>query len=73
MIENSAPNPGHRVICSLCHAETESVDVAIDAGWIASYYDHRGREQGPACPSCTDRLLAYESETDTYELRGNRN
>lgn len=42
--------------CTICGISVDSIDDAIDQGWVPFFYE--GDEQhGPACADCCDSLL----------------
>jgi len=66
--------------CHNCAATSDSIDAAIDAGWIPSYWealpapesaDGRWTEiDGPFCPDCIGLLgLVFCADTGDYEKR----
>jgi hypothetical protein len=44
----------------------ESIEQAIQSNWISGFFECEA-EHGPACPSCTDRLLLM-AEDGEFEL-----
>jgi len=42
--------------CAICGTELDSIDDAIDEGWIPYFYDGE-REHDYACPGCTEVFL----------------
>ena len=44
--------------CALCDAVMpETVEKAIEAGWIPSYFDGDDEQEGPVCPACVEHRL----------------
>jgi len=48
--------------CATCCIEIDSVDEAVEQGWIPDFYEGE-TEHGTVCPSCSEDLLrrAYYS------------
>ncbi len=44
------------MFCSICGTEIESIDDAIDEGWLPSFYDGDFQYE-VACPSCSETIL----------------
>jgi len=44
------------MICSICGMEIESIDEAIDEGWIPYFYDGE-TEHAFICPGCSEVFL----------------
>ena len=42
--------------CAICGMIVDSIDEAVDQGWIPYFYDG-DEEHETACPSCTEALL----------------
>ena len=42
--------------CVICGTETDSMDEAIEEGWIPYFYEE-DKEHGPACPGCSETLI----------------
>jgi len=42
--------------CSICGTEIDSIDDAVDAGWLPSFWDG-DTEHEVACPSCWEAVL----------------
>jgi hypothetical protein len=59
----------HKIECGLCNTTITSVEAAIDAGWLPSYYDGDDEVLGPVCPECTKSKLEIDPETEEYFLR----
>ena len=38
--------------CNLCGAEMPSIEAAINAGWVPSYWDGDSETGAPACVEC---------------------
>jgi hypothetical protein len=57
------------VTCDLCRATMPSVNAALNADWLPSYWDLTpGCERGPACPICAKVFLAECPETGEMVL-----
>jgi hypothetical protein len=48
--------PWCRAGCAICGSFIPDLEVAIDAGWIPSFWVDK-RETGPACPECVSEYL----------------
>ena len=46
--------------CAICGIEIESIDQAIEAGWIPSVWDGDQEKDGPFCASCSDTLIEVD-------------
>ena len=44
------------MFCSICRTEIDSIDDAIDAGWLPSFYDGDVQHE-VACPSCSETII----------------
>ena len=55
------------MICVICGIETDSVEEAVDQGWIPYFYDNQ-IESGPACSECSEALLEMD-ENGEMELK----
>jgi hypothetical protein len=42
--------------CAICGMEIDSIDEAIDEGWIPYFYDGETEHEG-MCPGCTEVFL----------------
>jgi len=42
--------------CATCCIEIDSVDEAVEQGWIPDFYEGE-TEHGTVCPSCSEDLL----------------
>ena len=47
--------------CTLCDAEVDGIDDAIDAGWIPYFYV-LDVEHAQVCPACFDTYLQFDEE-----------
>ena len=55
--------------CALCPAVMpDTVEKAIEAGWIPSYFDGDDECEGPVCPDCVERRLKV-SDDGELELK----
>lgn len=55
-------------MCVICGIEVDSIEEAVDQGWIPYFYDKQ-IECGPACPNCSETLLEIDENGD-MELKG---
>jgi hypothetical protein len=53
--------------CSICGIRIDSVDEAVEEGWVPYFYDGE-TEHEVACPACTQALL-QESKVGEMEVR----
>jgi len=53
--------------CSICGTEIESIDDAIDAGWLPSFWDGE-KEHEVACPTCSETVI-QAGEDGEYEVK----
>lgn len=44
--------------CSICGIEVETIDEAIDTGWIPYFYEGE-KEHGPVFSSCADTMIEF--------------
>jgi len=51
--------------CSLCGLQEQSIETAIEAGWIPSYYDG-DNERSFACECCS--FIRLELSQDDFEF-----
>jgi|APSaa5957512622_1039677.scaffolds.fasta_scaffold209874_1 hypothetical protein len=49
--------------CVICGIEVESIEDAIDQGWVPYFYDGQD-ERGPACSECSETLLGIDENGD---------
>ena len=54
--------------CAICGIEVESIDEAIDEGWIPSVWEDDHEQEGPFCASCSETLMQLD-ENGEYELK----
>jgi hypothetical protein len=54
--------------CAICGTEIESVDEAIDEGWIPSVWENDHEQEGPFCASCSETLMQLD-ENGEFELK----
>ena len=54
--------------CAICGIEVESIDEAIDGGWIPSVWDGDQEREGPFCGSCSETLMQLH-ENGEFELK----
>ena len=53
--------------CAICGIEIETIDDAIEDGWIPDFYEGED-EHGPACSSCTETMIVL-GEDGEMELK----
>ena len=53
--------------CAICGIEVETIDEAIEDGWIPDFYEGED-EHGPACSSCTETMIVL-GEDGEMELK----
>ena len=46
--------------CATCGLIIDSIDEAIDRGWIPYAWDADREQDGPFCTSCTDSLITID-------------
>ena len=54
--------------CVICGIEIDSVDEAIDEGWIPSVWEGDYEQEGPFCNSCAEALMQLD-ENGEFELK----
>ena len=54
--------------CAICGIEMDSVDEAIDEGWIPSVWEGDYEQEGPFCSSCSETLIQLD-ENGEFELK----
>ena len=54
--------------CAICGIEIDSVDEAIDEGWIPSVWESDHEQEGPFCASCSEALMQLD-ENGEFELK----
>ena len=54
--------------CAICGIQTDSVDEAIDNGWIPSVWEGDHEQEGPFCASCSEALMQLD-ENGEFELK----
>jgi hypothetical protein len=47
--------------CVICGMEVESIEDAIDQGWVPYFFDGQ-IESGPACSGCSEALLKIDGD-----------
>ena len=68
MSDHNTEAADYAVECNLCGDEMPSVDAAIDAGWIPSYWDGECETGAPACVACQRSRLRCCGDGE-WELR----
>lgn len=53
--------------CSICCIEIESIDDAVEQGWIPSFYDGDVHHEA-ACPSCSETIIQVADDGE-YEVK----
>jgi len=48
--------------CAICGIEIESIDQAIEEGWIPSVWDGDQEKDGPFCASCSDMFIEVDED-----------
>jgi len=48
--------------CAICGIQIDSVDEAIDEGWIPYVWDGAQEKDGPFCPSCSETLIQVDED-----------
>jgi hypothetical protein len=54
--------------CAICGIQIDSVDAAIDEGWIPSVWEGDHEYEGPFCASCSETLMQLD-ENGEFELK----
>ena len=54
--------------CAICGIQINTVDEAIDTGWIPSVWEGEHEQEGPFCASCSETLMQLD-ENGEFELR----
>ena len=58
--------------CAICGIEVETIDDAIENGWIPDFYEGED-EHGPACSSCVETMIVMGEDGEVAlnaEYRG---
>ena len=53
--------------CTICGTTVESIENAIDLGWIPSFWEE-DNEYGPACTGCSETLIQVGQDGE-FELK----
>jgi len=53
--------------CTICGTTVESVEQAIDLGWIPNFWEEE-EEYGPSCNGCSDTLIQVGQDGE-FELK----
>ena len=48
--------------CAICGIIIDSLETAIDEGWIPYAWDGDIEHDGPFCPSCSDSLIEIDED-----------
>ena len=51
------------MFCSICRTEIDTIEKAIDEGWVPSFYDG-DTEHEFACPACSESLLQFGDDAE---------
>ena len=54
--------------CAICGMEVDSIDEAIDDGWIPFILDGDQEKEGPFCGSCSEILIQI-AENGEFEVK----
>ena len=54
--------------CAICGIQIDSVNEAIDNGWIPSVWEVDNEQEGPFCASCSETLMQLD-ENGEFGLR----
>ena len=49
--------------CAICGIEIETIDKAIESGWIPYFYEAEV-EHGPVCSSCAETMIDVGEDGD---------
>ena len=55
------------MFCSICGIEIDSIDDAIDAGWLPSFWDTDVHHEA-ACPNCSEIIIQVGHDGE-YEVK----
>ena len=48
--------------CAICGITTDSIEAAIDEGWIPYVWDGDIEQEGPFCGSCFESLIEIDED-----------
>jgi hypothetical protein len=48
--------------CAICGTMIDSIDEAINAGWIPYVWDADQEKEGPFCASCSESLIQIDKD-----------
>ena len=54
--------------CAICGIQIDSVEDAIDQGWIPYVWEGDHTKEGPFCPSCSETLFQID-EVGEYVVK----
>jgi hypothetical protein len=54
--------------CAICGIEIDSIDEAIDEGWIPYAWEGNQEREGPFCGACSEIFIQIR-KNDTYVLK----
>jgi hypothetical protein len=54
--------------CAICGIEVDSIDEAIDEGWIPYVWEGDQEKEGPYCGSCSE-ILIQVNEDGEYVIK----
>ena len=49
--------------CAICGIEVDSIDEAIDEGWIPYIWEGNQEKEGPYCGSCSEILIQINGKS----------
>ena len=55
--------------CCFCQTSIPTVDEAIEAGWIPSFFDGDSECSAPVCIKCVDEKIEFNDELGDYQLK----
>jgi hypothetical protein len=50
--------------CAICGIQIDSVEDAIDQGWIPYIWDEDREKDGPFCASCSETLIQIDEDSE---------
>jgi hypothetical protein len=58
--------------CAICGIQIDSVDEAIDKGWIPYAWEGDQEKDGPFCASCSETLIQIDEDGEFVVKEGYR-
>ena len=55
------------MFCSICGTEIESIDDAVEQGWIPSFWDANVHHEA-VCPNCSETII-HVGDDGEYEVK----